>query len=180
LKNTTQAFQRSIARWAAAAGGLLLSGLLATVAFGQESPSSQAMHHGQMGQRAKTQQTSAPCSGMMETNQNMMSDLEQMDSKLDELVAKMDEARGEAKVAAMSKVLHELVAQRTCMVGMLSHMPMSNAQGTGHMEGTQGQGMQGNMGMGSGPMSSSGHMMGSNTGHMGSTAEGSDSPSQQP
>jgi hypothetical protein len=176
LTNTTQTRQHSIARWVAVAGSLVLSGLVATMAFGQEGSSPQAMHHGPMGQQAKTQQTSAPCSGMMGTNQNMMSSLDHMNSKLDDLVAKMDEARGDAKVAAMSNVLHELVDQRACMVGMLSHMPMENAQDMGHMQGTQGQGMHGSMGMGQ--TSGSGHMMGSNAGHMGSTSDTSESSSQ--
>jgi hypothetical protein len=178
LTNTTQTRQDSIARWAALAGSLVLSGLLATVAFGQEGSSSQAMHHGRMGQQANARQTSPPCSGMMGTSRNMMSNLEHMNSKLDGLVAKMDAAEGDAKVAAMSHVLHELVDQRTCMVGMLSNMPMRNAQGMGYMQGTQGQGMSGNMGMGSGQTSSSGHMMGGNMGHMGSTNETSESSSQ--
>jgi hypothetical protein len=179
LTNKTQTRQHSIARWAAVAGSLVLSGLIASVAFGQEGSSSQAMHHGQMSQQATTQQMSAPCTGMMETNQNMMSDLEHMSSKLDDLVAKMDEAKGDAKVAAMSDVLHELVDQRTCMVGMLSHMPMGTAQGMGHMQGAQGQGMYGSMGMGSsGQTPSSGHMMGHSTGHMGTAPETSESSSQ--
>lgn len=187
MTNTTQTHQHSIARWAAVAGSLLLSGLLATVAFGQEGSSSQAMHHGQMGQHAQAEQTSTPCRGMMGTNQqnmmdmtrqNMMSGLEHMNSKLDDLVAKMDEAKGDAKVAAMSNVLHELVDQRACMAGILSHMPMRNAQNMGHMQGTQGQGqgMHGSMGMGQ--TSGSGHMMGSNAGHMGSTTDTSESSSQ--
>jgi hypothetical protein len=178
LTNTTQTRQRSIARWAAVAGSLALSGLFAAMAFGQEGSSSQAMHHGQMGQQAKAEQASAPCNGMMGTNQNMMSNIEHMNSKLDNLVAKMEEAEGDAKVAAMSNVLHELVDQRTCMVAMLSHM--RSAQTMAHMQGTQGQGMHGNMGMGSGQTSSSGHMMGTDTEHMGSTTEGTDSSSQQP
>jgi hypothetical protein len=178
LTNTTQTRQHSMARWAAAAGSLVLSGLVASVAFGQEGSSSQAMHHGRMGQQAKTRQTSAPCNGMMETNQNMMSDLEHMSSKLDDLVAKMDTARGDAKVAAMSDVLRELVDQRTCMVGMLSHMPMRSTQGMGQMQGTQGQGMHGHMGMGSGQTSGSGHMMGDSMGHMGSTSDTPESSSQ--
>jgi hypothetical protein len=178
LTNTTQTRKDSIARWTAAAGSLVLSGLLATVAFGQEGSSSRAMHHGQMGQKVKAQQTSWPCNNMMGTSQNMMSNLEHMNSKLDTLVEKMDAAEGDAKIAAMGDVLHELVGQRTCMVGMLSHMPMRSTEDMGEMQGTQGGGMHGNMGMGSGQTSGTGNMMHGNMGHMGTTPETSDSPSQ--
>jgi hypothetical protein len=140
------------------AGGLVLSGLVATVAFGQEGASSSpAMHHGKMMTRTEANETtSSPCPGMTSARGTMMPDIASMNAELDGLVAKMDAAEGSAKVEAMSQVIHELVAQRTRMVDMLSSMRHARA---GHMTGP----MQGNMGA----AKQSGQMMG-NRGHMGS------------
>jgi hypothetical protein len=48
--------------------------------------------------------------------------------KLDKLVTKMDEAKGEAKVTAMSAVIHELLSERTQAMHMMG-IRQSNTMG---------------------------------------------------
>jgi FlaG/FlaF family flagellin (archaellin) len=187
----THTRRHTIARWGMTAGGIVLSGLVATVAFGQEgTPSSPAMHHGKAMTRTEANQTTdSPCPGMTSARGTMMSDIASMNAELDDLLAKMDAAEGNAKVEAMGQVIHELVAQRTRMVDMLSsmrharsghmtgHMPgdTSAETETGHMMGNQGH--MGNADNGMGHMahndktSPSGHMMA----HPGSASDDSDS-----
>jgi len=112
-----------LARWGTSAGALVLSGLLATVAFGQTSPSAHEAHHAKPDSQAKETQTTGPrCHEMMAAREKMMSDVTGMNAKLEELVKQMDAATGDAKVAATAAVVHELVAQRTRMVGMMTGM----------------------------------------------------------
>jgi len=112
---------------------------------------------------AEGEAATAPCPGMKATRQSMMGDVAQTNAKLEDLLEKMDAAKGDAKLAAMSAVIHELVAERRQFARMMgnkkkTHM-MGHMQGMGQMhdpsEGSQGAKsshsmMKGTTGMGMG------------------------------
>lgn len=123
MTKTTLTHGHTIMRWRTAAGALVLSGLLATVALGQATPSAHETHHPQPSAKADdTQATGSRCQQMMAAREKMMSDISSMNARFDELVARMDATQGDAKVAAMGAVVRELLVQRTRMAEVMTQM----------------------------------------------------------
>ena len=69
----------------------------------------------QAGQRDATTQAAAPSSHMMMMHEQMMADMKAADAKLDQLVTDMNAAKGDAKVAAIARVVTELVNHQKSM-----------------------------------------------------------------
>jgi hypothetical protein len=89
--------------------------------LGGPSPAEQA------GQHDATTQATAPGDhtmpgGHMMMNGQMMADMKAADAKLDQLVADMNGAKGDAKVAAIARVVTELVNHQKTMHAHMSAM----------------------------------------------------------
>ena len=68
------------------------------------------------------------CQQALTTRQQMMGMYTKTNDKLDKLVTKMDEAKREAKVTAMSAVIHDLLSERTQAMHMMG-IRQSNTMG---------------------------------------------------
>jgi len=123
---------------------------------GQQAETTQMMHNGQNGGNGMM---GSQCQQAIATHQHMMGMYTKTNAKLEELVKKMDAAKGEAKLAAMSAVIHELLSERTQVLNMMggqANMMGQQSGMTGHMGGMHG----GSMGT---PMQGHSSMMGTNS-----------------
>ena len=70
--------------------------------------------------------------GMMEGRQRMMADRKAADARLDALVKAAEDARGDAKVSALTAVVAELVKQHKAMLEGMEQgmMPMGRGRGS--------------------------------------------------
>jgi hypothetical protein len=66
---------------------------------------------------------------MMKMHQQMMADMRAADTRLDQLVGEMNAATGDAKVAALARVVTELVGQQKAMHARMSGMADAPAAG---------------------------------------------------
>ena len=73
--------------------------------------------------------------GMMKRHQQMMADMHAADAKLDQLVNEMNSATGDARTAAIARVVTELVNQQKTMHGRMGAMDDQMMKGHGMMSG---------------------------------------------
>lgn len=75
----------------------------------------------------------AGMAGMMEQHQRMMADHKAADDRLEALMKAAEDARGDAKVSALTAVVAELVRQHTAMHATMTQdhatMPMGRGRG---------------------------------------------------
>jgi hypothetical protein len=72
-------------------------------------------------------------SGMMQMHQKMMADVAAAETKLDQLVNEMNSAAGDAKVAAIARVVTELANQQKAIHGQMGMMHEHMLGGRGMM-----------------------------------------------
>ena len=72
-------------------------------------------------------------SDMMKMHEQMMAEMKTADAKLDQLVSDMNAATGDAKVAAMARVVTELANQQKTMHGRMGSMHEMMMGGGGMM-----------------------------------------------